>query len=392
VLFSIEIEQLAYEPLKLQLIDLDSLNLYREARTMRIAQVSPLIESTPPKGYGGTERAVSYLTEALVDAGHDVTLFASGDSQTDGRLVPLAAKSLRTAQLEAEHNAFLLAGLESIFRQSHKYDVIHLHTGYLSFPLIRRSKAVTVTTLHGRLDIPGLDLIADEYVDIPLVAISEAQKQPAPHLNWAATIFHGLPESLYSFNEHPEDYLCFVGRISKEKGIDEAIEIARLAGMKLKIAAKIDASDRDYYESVIKHKMESSPNIEFLSEIGEVEKNELMGNATGLLFPTMCNESFGLAMIEAMACGTPVIAFNNGAVPEVLDDGVTGFVCRSIQEAAYKVSFLNHLNRKVIRRIFEANFGIKKIAAEYVSLYENRIEQSTVLRHGRRFKMLASVS
>lgn len=359
---------------------------------MRIAQISPLIESTPPRGYGGTERAVSYLTEALVDAGHDVTLFASGDSQTDARLVPMTAKSLRSAQLEAEHNAFLLAGLESIFRESHKYDVIHLHTGYLSFPIIRRSKAVTVTTMHGRLDIPGLDHIANEYQEIPLVAISEAQKQPAQHLNWAATIFHGLPESLYTFNERAQNYLCFVGRISKEKGIDEAIEIARLAGMKLKIAAKVDASDRDYYECVIKQKMENSPNIEFLSEIGEVEKNELMGNATGLLFPTMCNESFGLAMIEAMACGTPVIAFRNGAVPEVLEDGVTGFVCRSVHEAAYKVSFLKHLNRRAIRRNFESNFGIKKIAAEYVSLYETQIEQSKVLHHGRRLQMLASVS
>ncbi|HEY9715310.1 MAG TPA: glycosyltransferase family 4 protein [Chroococcales cyanobacterium] len=362
---------------------------------MKIAQVSPLIESAPPLGYGGTERAVSYLTEALVEAGHDVTLFASGDSQTAGRLVPLCARSLRSSQQEAEHNAYLLAGFESIFRQAHKYDVIHFHTGYLSFPVIRRSDAVTVTTMHGRLDIPGLDRVSEEYADIPLVAISNAQRYPAPNLNWAATIFHGLPEDLYDFKDSPQPYLCFVGRISREKGIEEAIEIARLSGLPLKIAAKIDPQDRDYYESVVREKIDRSPAIEFLSEIGEAQKNELMGNALGLLFPTMCNESFGLAMIEAMACGTPVIAFRNGAVPEVLDDGVTGFVCRSVQEAAYKVNFLRKLDRWEIRRTFEVNFGIRRIAEQYVDLYERLREQSRGSGRGkyaRRLQMLASVS
>jgi glycosyltransferase involved in cell wall biosynthesis len=341
----------------------------KEESIVRIAQVAPLFESVPSIGYGGTERAVSYLTEELVAMGHDVTLFASGDSRTAAKLVPLCERSLRSEGTEAEHNAYMYAGLETIFRSRKEFDVIHFHTGYLAFPHIRRGNVATVTTLHGRLDIPGMDRIVSEYPDIPLVAISRAQTVPAPDLNWVETIGHGLPENLYTYRSRPGQYLCFVGRIAREKGIEEAMEIANRANIPLKIAAKVDPSDRVYYEAVVKPIMDASPNIEFLWEIGEPEKNELMGNALGLLFPTMCNESFGLAMIEAMACGTPVIAFNNGAVPEVMNHGVTGFICGSVAEAAAYVPALGALDRAAIRAEFEERFSVRAIAGQYVRVY-----------------------
>jgi glycosyltransferase involved in cell wall biosynthesis len=341
-----------------------------EESTVKIAQVAPLFESVPSIGYGGTERAVSYLTEELVALGHDVTLFASGDSNTAAKLVPLCDQSLRSTGTEAEHNAYMYAGLENIFRQQNDFDVIHFHTGYLAFPYVRRGRVATVTTLHGRLDIPGMDRIVGEYSDIPLIAISKAQTVPAPDLNWVDTIGHGLPHNLYDFRPTPGDYLCFVGRIAQEKGIEEAMAIANRTGMKLKIAAKVDPTDRAYYETTIKPIMDASPNIEFLWEIGEPEKNELMGNALALLFPTLCNESFGLAMIESMACGTPVIAFNNGAVPEVMNDGVTGFICDNVDEAVSKMHLLASLDRAVIRQEFETRFSVRAIASEYVRVYQ----------------------
>ncbi|MFO7173261.1 MAG: glycosyltransferase family 4 protein [Bacillota bacterium] len=341
---------------------------------MRIAQVAPLYESVPPRLYGGTERVVSYLTEELVRRGHEVTLFASGDSQTSANLVAICPQALRLGGAVDQMCHHILM-LEKVFQLADSFDVIHFHCDYLHFPLSRRfAKVPVVTTLHGRLDLPDIRPLYEEFRDQPVVSISDAQRRPLPFLNWQRTVYHGLPADLYTFHEKPGDYLAFLGRISPEKRVDRAIEIARRVGMRIKIAAKIDAADRAYYEEKIRPLMQD-PLVEFIGEIGEKEKDEFLGNAYALLFPIDWPEPFGLVMIEALACGTPVIAYPHGSVPEVLEDGVTGFIVRSIDEAVAAVERIPEIDRRACRAAFERRFTAERMAEDYLEVYTKLIEE-----------------
>jgi glycosyltransferase involved in cell wall biosynthesis len=340
---------------------------------MRIAQVSPLFESVPPQSYGGTERVVSYLTEELVRQGHDVTLFASGDSTTRAELVPITERALRLSKSSIDHLAHHIVMLEAVARQADEFDVIHYHIDYLHFPLSRRLESLHITTLHGRLDIPDLAPLYREFPEMPVVSISDSQRAPLPWINWVATVHHGLPPNLYTFREEPGEYLAFVGRISPEKRLDRAIEIARRVGMPLKIAAKVDAVDDRYFEQVVEPLLDG-PLVEYLGEVGDVEKNTLLGGACGLLFPIDWPEPFGLVMIEAMACGTPVIAFDRGSVPEIIDEGITGFVVSNVDEAVRAAEKVSSLSRRACRDTFEARFTADRMARDYVGLYHDILE------------------
>lgn len=337
---------------------------------MNIAQIAPLAERVPPKLYGGTERIVSYLTEELVAQGHQVTLFASGDSMTEARLVPCSDVALRLNPAVTDHIPHLIAMLEEVRSRAQDFDVLHFHVDVLHFPMVRQLAGPTVTTLHGRLDLPDLQPFYRRFSEIPLVSISNDQRRPMPPVRWMGTIYHGLPADLLSFAEKPEtSYLAFLGRISPEKRADRAIEIASRAGMPLKIAAKIDNVDREYWETVIEPIVKSHQNIEFIGEIDEQQKGDFLGNAGALLFPIDWPEPFGLVMIEAMACGTPVIAFRCGSVPEIIEDGVSGFVVNSVEEAADKVSLVLQLDRRGVRKAFERRFTAERMAADYLHLY-----------------------
>ncbi len=340
---------------------------------MKIAQVSPLYESVPPKYYGGTERVVSYLTEALVRAGHEVTLFASGDSVTGANLVPACHRALRLDKNCIDRSAHHVAMYEQIYNRAHEFDIIHNHNDYAVFSLARRSLTPTVTTLHGRLDIPDLNGVYQEFVDAPLVSISESQRIPFPNVNWQGTVPHGLPENLYTFQEEEGKYLAFIGRISPEKRVDIAIEIAKRVGIPLKIAAKVDAVDQEYFETTIEPLL-TDPLIEYIGEIGEGEKDVFLGNAYALLFPIDWPEPFGLVMIEAMACGTPVIARHRGSVPEVMEEGVTGFIINEVEEAVEAVKKISTLSRKKCREVFEKRFVDSQMASNYVKIYETLIK------------------
>ncbi|HEX5057640.1 MAG TPA: glycosyltransferase family 4 protein, partial [Gammaproteobacteria bacterium] len=339
---------------------------------MRIAQVAPLFESTPPRYYGGTERIVSYLTEELVGQGHEVTLFASGDSVSRARLIPICRQSLRLDSNCMDQMAHHMLMVEQVFQRIHEFDVIHFHIDYIHFLLCRRYKAVQVSTLHGRLDIPDLFPLYREYRDMPVVSISNAQRLPLPRVNWQGTVHHGLPENLYRFHGEPGSYLAFLGRISPEKGVDRAIEIARRTGIPLRIAAKISHQDREYFEKIIKPMLDN-PLVEFIGEISESEKNEFLGKARALLFPINWPEPFGIVMIEAMACGTPVIAWPMGSVPEVMEHGHTGYVVSSIEEAAAAAERAGDINRRRCREIFEQRFTAGRMAREYLRVYERLI-------------------
>jgi glycosyltransferase involved in cell wall biosynthesis len=341
---------------------------------MRIAQVSPLYESVPPRLYGGTERIVSFLTEELVRQGHDVTLFASGDSITRAELVACSPASLRLDPNCVDSLAMHFVMIERVFKNAHKFDIIHFHIDYLHFPLSARLGEPHLTTLHGRLDIPELGPLYIEYPDAPVVSISNSQRKPLPHANWQGTVYHGLPDDLFTFSEERGKYLAFLGRCSPEKRADRAIEIARRAGMKLKIAAKVDKVDQDYFNSIIKP-MLSDPRVEFIGEIGESEKQELLSNAYGLLFPIDWPEPFGLVMIEAMACGTPVIAFRGGSVTEVMEEAVTGFIVDSVEEAAQAVEKLATLDRRRCREVFDSRFTARRMASDYLDIYQRIIEK-----------------
>jgi glycosyltransferase involved in cell wall biosynthesis len=311
---------------------------------------------------------VSYLTEELVRQGHEVTLFASGDSVTRAELVAACPRALRLDRRCVDRLAPHFVMLEEIFRQAHRFDVIHFHIDYLHYPLSRRAAVPHVTTLHGRLDPPELGPLYAEFRDVPLVSISDAQRRPLPAANWQATVYHGLPLNLYQCRDRPGEYLAFVGRISPEKRVDRAVEIARRAGLRLKIAAKVDAADAAYFHREIEPLL-TDPVVEFVGEIGEREKGTLMGGARAVLFPIDWPEPFGLVMIEAMACGTPVIAWPAGSVPEVLDDGVTGFVVDSIDAAAEAVHRTATLDRRRCRAVFEERFGIDRTAHDYLAVY-----------------------
>jgi glycosyltransferase involved in cell wall biosynthesis len=342
---------------------------------VRIAQISPLYESVPPMSYGGTERVVSYLTEELVRQGHEVTLFASGDSVTAARLVPCSERSLRLWPGSIDSLAHHLLMLERVGREAAEFDVLHFHIDYLHFPFSRRAGWRNVTTLHGRLDLPDLQPLYDEFSDMPVVSISNDQRSPLPQANWRATVYHGLPKELYAFQEGPGTYLVFLGRISPEKRVDRAIEIARRAGLPLKIAAKIDEVDRPYFESQIAPLFEL-PFVEYLGEVGEEDKCELLGNATALLFPIDWSEPFGLVMIESMACGTPIIAWKAGSVPEVMTQGVTGFVVDSIDDAVARTAEVSNLSRRRCREAFEQHFTAERMASDYVAVYKRLVAEA----------------
>ncbi|MAU16565.1 MAG: glycosyl transferase [Muricauda sp.] len=337
---------------------------------MKIAQISPLYESVPPKLYGGTERVVSYLTEELVRQGHDVTLFASGDSQTNARLVSPTESALRLRDVK-DPLAHHIAHLQEVVERSNEFDVMHFHTDYLHFPIAHLLKTPSLTTLHGRLDLPDLVYVYKKFKNHPLVSISNAQRKGLPlPVNWIGTVYHGLPTDLYKPGKGDGDYLAFIGRISPEKRPDRAIQIAKEAGIKIKMAAKIDKADEGYYEKEIKPLLEQ-PHVEFIGEIGEDRKGEFLGQAKALLFPIDWPEPFGMVMIEAMACGTPVIAFGHGSVPEVIDNGKTGFVVHSIKESLQAIDNLDQLDRDQVRSLFEKRFSVEVMTRNYLRLYES---------------------
>jgi glycosyltransferase involved in cell wall biosynthesis len=337
---------------------------------MRIAQVAPLYESVPPKLYGGTERVVSFLTEELVRMGHEVTLFASGDSETSARLVPGCPKALWRDAGCKETLPQHVKLMELVFADVSRFDLIHFHCDYLHLPLLRRLPCPSLTTLHGRVDIPEVRTLFEEYADIPLASISESQRRPIPASNWQGTVHHGLPRDLHPFSDKAEGYLAFLGRISPEKRLDRAVEIARRTGRRLKIAAKLYADEDDYYRETIEPLlMQSRDFVEFVGEVGGRDKDEFLGKADALLFPIDWPEPFGLVMIEALACGTPVIAWREGSVSEVIEDGVTGFIVEHIDEAVSAVNRLQWLDRHDCRHAFESRFDAARMAEEYVAIY-----------------------
>ncbi len=349
----------------------------KDARTrLRIAQIAPLYERVPPKLYGGTERVVSYITEELVRRGHEVTLFASGDSITAAKLEPGCPQALRLMG-KPELGAFLqLPMLSDAFEgAAERFDVIHTHIDYWSFPFARLTGMPTVSTMHGRLDIDDLRPVYWRYRTMPLVSISDAQRAPLSFANWVATIYHGLPRDLLRFSPSPGKYLAFLGRISPEKRVDIAIDVARRAGIPFKIAAKVDVVDRDYYEAVIRPRL-SAPNVEYIGEISEAEKSEFLGNALALLFTIDWPEPFGLAMIEAMACGTPVVARPCGSVPEVVRPGVTGFIAKELDELVAAVKRIDSISRDGCRQEFERRFTVETMADNYERVYRRLIAEA----------------
>jgi glycosyltransferase involved in cell wall biosynthesis len=339
---------------------------------MRIAQVAPLYESVPPRAYGGTERVVSHLTEELVRQGHEVTLFASGDSVTTARLIAPCRRALRLDPHSRDPLAPHVLLLEQVFTEPTRFDLIHFHLDPLQFPLARRHRTPHVTTLHGRLDLPELVPLYREFREVPVVSISDAQRAPLPWLNWQGTVYHGLPVARYPFGGAPEPYLAFVGRLAPEKGPDRAIEIARRAGMPLKLVGKIDAADRAYVEAVLTPLLHE-PFVAYLGELGEAEKAAVLGQATALLFPIAWPEAFGLVMIEAMACGTPVIAYRRGSVPEVVEEGVTGFVVEDLEAAVNAVGRVSGFDRARCRQVCEARFSVARMAQDYLRIYRRLV-------------------
>lgn len=335
---------------------------------MRIAQVAPLFESVPPRAYGGTERVVSYLTEALVEHGHDVTLFASGDSITRARLEACAPRSLRTDRRRPDWTVWHSLMLDRVFEMADQFDVIHFHVDVLHLPLARRCATPLLSTTHGRLDLPDLVPLFRRFGDHPLVSISDHQRMPLRGANWRATVHHGLPVGLYDFHAEPKDYFAFLGRISPEKRVDRAIEIARMCAMPLRIAAKVDEVDRAYFDTRIRPLLDD-PLVDYIGEIDDARKNEFLGNARALLFPIDWPEPFGIVMIEAFACGTPVIAYRSGSVPEVLDDGVDGFIVTDQQEAIEAASNVHAIDRRRCREAFERRFTADTMASRYLEVY-----------------------
>lgn len=339
---------------------------------MRIAQVAPLYESVPPAGYGGTERVVSWLTEELAEKGHEVTLFASGDSRTASKLVPCSRRSLRTDPCCMDYIAHHIAMIERVAQSAARFDIIHFHIDYLHFPFSRGRRLRQITTLHGRLDLSDLLPVYRQFSDMPVVSISRAQRKPLPWINWVGNVPHGLPANSFSLDGGSGGYLAFIGRLSPEKRPDRAIEIATRLRIPLKIAAKIDRNDAAYFEGQIKHLL-SNPLVDYIGEIGDSEKQAFLGNALACLMPIDWPEPFGINMIEAMACGTPTIAFRHGSVPEIITNGLNGFIVETVDEAVEAVARVSELSRAGCRRAFEERFTSERMASDYLRLYESQL-------------------
>ncbi len=347
---------------------------------MRIAQIAPLHEAVPPKLYGGTERVVSFLTEELVAQGHDVTLFASGDSVTSAKLESVWPRALRLDPAIRDPIAPHMVMMEAVRRQVDEFDVLHFHMDYWPFSLFGRQRTPFVTTMHGRLDLPELQPVFDTFPNAPIVSISDAQRRPLPQANYVSTVLHGLPANLLTPQPGPKDYLAFLGRIAPEKGPDRAIRIARACGIPLKMAAKVDRADQAYFDSVIRP-MLAEGGVELIGEINDAQKPEFLSGAMALLMPIDWPEPFGLVMIEAMACGTPVIAFNRGSVPEVIEDGVSGFIVEDETGAMAAVNRLSRLSRATVRQRFDVRFTARRMAEDYVDIYRSLAgEERSVLR------------
>ncbi|MDQ6732526.1 MAG: glycosyltransferase family 4 protein [Nitrospirota bacterium] len=344
---------------------------------MNIAQVCHVWESVPPRQYGGTERVVSYLTEELVRLGHTVTLFASGDSTTTAHLEAVCPTAIRFTPGVMARDASLALLLERAFGTSHRFDVIHSHLDFLAFPLTRRCRAPVVTTLHGRLDLPELQSLYAEFKECPLVSISYSQRGPCPFAHWHANVYHGLPQDQYAFHPHPGQYLAFIGRLSPEKRPDQAVRIAERVGLPLRIAAKVDPVDREYIEGIMKPLL-SHPLVEYVGEITDAEKDAFLGEAMAVLCPYQ-PEPFGLALIEALACGTPVITYRHGSFPEMIDDGRTGFLCRDVDDMVVAVMHLSSLDRRDCRAAFEQRFTVERMAEQYVQVYDDLLQEVEVL-------------
>ena len=341
---------------------------------MKIAQISPLCESVPPNGYGGTERVVSYLTEELVRQGHEVTLFASGDSVTKARLVSTVEQSLRQTESVQDTVAHHIVQMQEVTERMYEFDILHFHTDYIHYPVTSNISFPHVTTLHGRLDIPDLQYVYNKFKNQPVISISDAQRKPLPNAEWAGTVYHGLPQNLYTKGDGDGDYVVFLGRISPEKAPDKAIKIAQCAGSVIKIAAKIDKADYDYYKQKIKPLLKL-PNVEYLGEIGESEKEQLLQKAKALLFPINWPEPFGMVLVEAMACGTPIIAFPYGSVPELLEDGKTGMIVHDVESAVNALKRIEALDRNLIRNTFEKRFSVQVMANNYLRIYDDIINK-----------------
>lgn len=346
---------------------------------MRIAHVAPLTEAVPPKLYGGTERVVHWLTEELVALGHDVTLFASGDSRTSGKLEAGWPRALRLDGAIRDANALHLAMLERVRRQAPDFDLLHFHLDYYPFSLFSRQSVPFITTLHGRLDLPELQPVFNTFSSVPVISISNAQRRPVPQANWVRTIYHGIPENLLVPKRTRPSYLAFLGRIAPEKAVDRAIRIAEQCGIPMKIAAKVDRADRDYYEEKIRPLI-VAPHVEYIGEITDSEKSDFLSGAHALLATIDWPEPFGLVMTEAMACGTPVVAFNRGSVPELIDVGVTGFVVEDEVGAIGAIEQLSDLPRDKVRKRFEQRFTARRMAQEYLEVYRSLREATPRLR------------
>ena len=341
---------------------------------MRIAQVAPLYERVPPRFYGGTERVVCDLTEELVRLGHDVTLFASADSLTSARLVGVVDEALRLSDDGTDPSIYHALQHELVAQRANEFDIIHFHLDGQHLPLMRRVDTPYVTTLHGRLDLPGLAALFREFPEVPMVSISDSQRAPLTWLSWQGTVAHGIPLHRYTYRPVADGYLAFLGRISREKRVDRAIEIAHAVGMPLRIAAKIDDADREYYEREVAH-LFRDPAIEYIGEVGETEKDAFLGGAMALLFPIDWEEPFGLVMIEAMATGTPVVAWRRGSVPEVIDEGQSGFIVDNLPAAIDAVRRAGDLARATVRRTFELRFSVERMARDYLAIYESLVRQ-----------------
>lgn len=345
--------------------------------TMKIAQVSPLFESVPPKGYGGTERVIAYLSEELVRQGHEVTLFASGNSSTSARLVSAVEESVRPEPQDNSWLAWHMIQMSQVREMAEEFDVIHFHTDCLHFPMVEKWRMPHLTTVHGRQDLPGLQSLYRHFNSIPLVSISNSQRQPLPWANWWETVHHGLPRDLYAPSDGHGNYFVFIGRMSPEKRVDRAIDIAQRCGMRLYIAAKIDKGEQTYVNEHIKPLLQL-PNVEYIGEIGDREKRELLGSATALLFPIDWPEPFGMVLIEAFACGTPVIAYRHGAIPELVEEGVNGFLATNQDDAVRAAERIASIDRKACRATFERRFTSEHMANNYVAVYERAIRLAGV--------------